>query len=216
MVTTSDKINIISTTDEYDEFVASLGGVVSHIADLNPFYMVDGYGLTEDAKKAKKHFLKALSNSEEEAEKLVKENADFNNAEEMFSLVGDSSNYEGVATALGNISEDTLGAEKNARLRLFKARTREDVLVFMEHLWNQSIEDKKQNITNWLFVDAIDEVLKHEEALSYLIRYVKGSRGLMNVVTFVIEEISVFVHEISTKISAEELISESGYIKLLN
>ena len=216
MVTTSDNINIISTTDEYDEFVASLGGVVSHIADLNPFCMVNGYGLTEDAKKAKKHFLKALSNSEEEAEKLVQEPADFNNAEEMFSLVGNSSNYEGIATALGSISEDVLGKEEKSRLRLFKARTREDVLVFMEYLWNQSIKDKKQNITNWLFVDAIDEVLKHEDALSYLVRYVKGSRGLMNVTTFVIEEISVFVHEISTKISAEELIAESGYIKLLN
>lgn len=216
MVTTNDNINIISTTDEYDNFVASLGGTISHIADLNPFYMVDGYGLTEDAKSAKKHFLKALGKSEEEAEKLVQEPVDFNNVEEMFNFVGNSTTYEELSKALGNISEDIIGTEKTSRLRLFKAHRKEDVLVYMEYLWNQSIENKKQNISNWLFVDAIDDVLKDEESLSYLLKYAKCSRGLRNVITFVVKEISVFLHEVGTKISVEELLSESGYVKLLN
>ena len=214
LFTTSDNVSIISMTDEYDEFVASLGGEISHIADLNPFYKTKGYELDGTGNALKKYFLNALGKSEEETELLMGHEDYFGNAEYMFDMV--SEKCEAVAGAFGNISRDIVGQESKARLRLFKAHTREDVLVFMEYLWNESIKDKIASKSNWLFVDAIDAVLKNEEALSYLLKYIKQTRALQNVVTFVIQEIPVLMHEPGTAISAEELITECGYVKLLN
>ena len=90
----------------------------------------------------------------------------------------------------------------------------------MEYLWNQSIEDKKNNITNWIFLDEIDEFLTvtHGEdvILSYLLRYLKGNSDIRNVVTVLVQDAVELMTTIAGSLALEELVCGCGYVKLLN
>ena len=217
LVTTKDTIHIISFGEEYDAFVTSLHGSSSYLQQLNPFAFLEGYGLTEDDIVAKRIFLSAFIKEETEVEQLLKHSEQFNDRNYMFSII-ENEKYPKLKASLSSISPDIVGeTNETHRLHLYKVQTKEDLLVTMEYLWNQSIAEKKKNHTNWIFIDNIDVLITHPTSLAYLLRFIKDSSAIRNIVTMVLQDmIGLIVSSISHSIAVEDVITSCGYIKLLN
>lgn len=196
LLTTNDKIRVISYGTKYDSFIQSLDG--GKITDLktNPFHITSGYGLTKPDEQAKEWFIKAY----EQAKRIGNINGIENDSEE--------------------IVQEQLNASMEKRLILYQPKNQVEYLAAMEHLWNQSIEDKKNNITNWIFLDDIDEFLTaahgEDAILFYLLRYLKASSDIRNVVTVLIQDAVEIMTTIAGSLALEDLVCSCGYVKLLN
>lgn len=189
MLTTKDKISLISCGTEYDSFIQNLDGEKITNLKTNPFHITEGYGLTKLDEQAKELFLAAY----EQAKRM-------------------GSGYHENGTEEVNYGQ--------SRLILYQPTNPAEYLTTMEHLWNQSIEDKKNNITNWIFLDGIDEFLtaSHGEdvVFYYLLRYLKASSDIRNVVTVLIQDAVEIMTTIAGSLALEDLVCGCGYVKLLN
>ncbi len=220
VLTTDDYINLVTLGEEYDEFICSLNGEFGNLPFCNPFCMTDGYGLTSENKAAKELFLTAFGGSREEARSLLAEQIDFSYIAVMEAVLG---KYPGIQRAYQNISGDMVGNVGDKRLTVYHAKTQEDYLAIMEYLWNKSIEDKKNNKTNWIFLDKVDMFLEERNGdeqdliLPYLLKYLKASSDIRNVVTVLVQDaVGLMAANVSSAIAVEELVSSCGYVKLLN
>lgn len=215
MLTTIDNVNIITYGNEYDQFIKSLGGDVEYLSELNPFYITNGYGFIKQDKIAKLSFLTAFGNNAEEAESLIKEDIDFSVLDNVLNVIIKDNAYPRLTEALTAVNEAISRQTGNSkRLSLYKVSNKAELLVTMEYLWNQSVDDKKKNLTNWLFIDAVDELLKKETSLDYLLNYLENYSNIHNVATIVIQD-AVGLME-NRSIAVEELVTGCGYVKLLN
>ena len=220
VLTTDDNINLVTLGEEYDEFIRSLNGEIGKLPFCNPFCMTDGYGLTSEDKAAKQLFLTAFGESMEEARALLSEQIDYSDIAAMEAVLG---KYPSLQRAYQNISGDMVGNAGNKRLTVYHAKTQEDYLAIMEYLWNKSIEDKKNNKTNWIFLDRVDMFLEEKNGeeqdliLPYLLKYLKASSDIRNVVTVLVQDaVGLMAANVSSAIAVEELVSSCGYVKLLN
>ena len=196
LLTTKDKISLISCGTEYDSFIQSLAGKKITNLKTNPFHIAEGYGLTKPDEQAKELFLAAY----EQAKRI-------------------GSDYP-LESYIGEVCQEQENDNEQSRLILYQPENPAEYLATMEHLWNQSIEDKKNNITNWIFLDGIDEFLiaAHGEdvILSYLLRYLKASSDIRNVVTVLVQDAVEIMTTIAGSLALEDLICGCGYVKLLN
>ncbi len=217
MLTTQDKINVITFGKEYDSYIDSLGGSRTYLIEINPFKMIEGYGLTIPEKEAKVLFIKAFCGNEKEAKLLLKESVDFNSYDSVLQIVNEDK-YPQLTAILSaiDINIARLNSKSN-RLSLYQVSNKIELLVTMEYLWNKSVEEKKNNSSNWIFIDGIDCLLEKEETIPYLLNYMKNTSSIRNVTTAVIQDtVGVMARSISSSIALEELVTDCGYIKLLN
>ncbi len=189
MLTTKDKISLISCGTEYDSFIQNLDGEKITNLKTNPFHITEGYGLIKPDEQAKELFLAAY----EQAKRMCSEYHE------------------------GDTEEVNYG---QSRLILYQPTNPAEYLATMEHLWNQSIEDKKNNITNWIFLDGIDEFLTASHGVDavfyYLLRYLKASSDIRNVVTVLVQDAVEIMTTIAGSLALEDLVCGCGYVKLLN
>ena len=61
LISTYDKVVVISNTDDYDGFITTLGGVIYENVRANPFDMVEHYGLISPDKYSKSLMIEALT-----------------------------------------------------------------------------------------------------------------------------------------------------------
>lgn len=222
LTTKTDKVSVITTNDELDAFVSALQGVIAKLDNINPFYMTDGYGLTEDKNEAKRQFIAAFCGSEKEAEAFMAEDINFEDFDEILRFFDNDANekkYPKIFDAITNIDEYLPGPiEVDKRLYLYKVKSPEDMLLVMDYLWNQSIEDKKKSLTNWIYVDKIDELLTRQDTLDYLIGYQDKTKALHNPVLYSIQDPVRFISSKNEDhiYNLEMLIKNCGYVKLLN
>ncbi|MBO5352869.1 MAG: hypothetical protein J6A77_06180, partial [Lachnospiraceae bacterium] len=220
VLTTDDYINLVTLGEEYDEFIRSLNGEFGKLPFCNPFCMTDGYGLTSEDKAAKELFLTVFGGNREETRSLLTEQIDFSDIDVMVAVLG---KYPGLQRAYQNISDDLVGNSSDKRITLYHAQNQEDYLAIMEYLWNKSINDKKNNRTNWIFLDRVDLFLEEKNGeeqdmiLPYLLKYLKASSDIRNVVTVLVQDaVGLMAANVSSAIAVEELVSSCGYVKLLN
>ena len=196
LLTTKDKIHVISYRTEYDSFIQNLDGEKITNLKTNSFHITEGYGLTKPDEQAKELFLAAY---------------------EQVKRIG--SDYP-LESNTGEVCQEQENDNEQSRLILYQPKNPAEYLATMEHLWNQSIEDKKNNITSWIFLDGIDEFLTvtHGEnaILSYLLRYLKGSSDIRNVVTVLVQDAVELMTTIAGSLALEDLVCGCGYVKLLN
>ena len=60
LISSNDNILVMSSTNEYDEFITTLGGVINEDISSNPFQMPEHYGISNADKYSKTLFLEAL------------------------------------------------------------------------------------------------------------------------------------------------------------
>ncbi len=217
LVTTRDRINVIAFKEEYDSFIESLHGRRAYVANRNPFSMTPGYGVTGEDREAKGYFLTALNRNAEETQRLLESSVELNALNEV-ETVFQTGEYQSTEKALSKVSVDIYREQEkeDCRISLYRVSAKEELLVTLEYLWNWAIEDKKNNLTDWLFVDGIDCLLREDSALSYLLRYNMLSSGLKNMVTYVVQDAVGLMGSIAGKVALEKFLLESGYVKLLN
>ena len=198
LLTTNDNIRVVSCGTAYDAFIRKLSG--EKITDLktNPLYITSGYGLTKPDEQAKELFLSAY---------------------EQVKRMSNGCFYEESNTEETCSEEKKEHSNEQSRLLLYQPKNPAEYLSIMEHLWNQSIEDKKNNITNWIFLDGIDEFLtaSHggDSILLYLFRYLKGNSDIKNVVTVLVQDAVELMTTIAGSFALEDLLGSCGYVKLL-
>lgn len=220
LTTKADKVSVIVSDDSLDSFMESLNGCIAKIPVVNPFYMTDKYGLTEEDKEIKKLFLTAFATDETEAEAFLNEDMDFNDMESVLRVLEQSEKYAKIKDALMQISDELTGAaDPEKRLYLYKVQTAEDYLTVLDYLWNQSIEDRKQDsVSDWIYVDKIDTLLTRDTALQYLLKIQALTDALGTPVTYVVQDSIRLItdQDISYGYALEEVVKNCGYIKILN
>ena len=216
LLTTKDTVNVVAFNDSFDAFVDSLGGSRAYLSELNPFATTEGYGLTVEDATAKRTFLSAFIRDEKEVEQLLTEAEYFGVGEHMNGLLK-SGDYPKAESAMKGISLDLVDSVETGRLRLYKVRNKEELLVTMEYLWNQSVTEKKNNQSNWYFIEPVDCLMMQEATLNYLLWFLNSCSAIKNVATVVVQDaVGLMASSISSSIALEEVVSGCGYVKLLN
>ena len=199
LLTTNDNIRVVSCGTAYDAFIRKLSGEKITDLKINPLYITPGYGLTKPDEQAKELFLSAY---------------------EQVKRMSNGCFYEESNTEETCSEEKKEHSNEQSHLLLYQPKNPAEYLSIMEHLWNQSIEDKKNNITNWIFLDGIDEFLTASHGggsiLLYLLRYLKGSSDIKNVVTVLVQDAVELMTTIAGSLALEDLLGSCGYVKLLN
>lgn len=189
LISTNDKVFIISDTDEYDAFVAQLGGMCVSDCKADPNECIDHYGLINPDEYSKSLMLDAM-----QAGVLIS---------------GEPDSIEEYAKRTGQIPDDN-------RLILLKTMSLTDKVIMMDHLWNKSIKDKMNNISTWVFIDSVDELITSEECAAFLLDYIEKTDAIKNVLTMVIQSSVKLFTDRQAVFRIEDVIRNVGYHKLLN
>ncbi len=247
LISTKDRVFIMSDTDEYDGFVTALGGEIVEANDLNvsPFYMVDHYGLINADKYSKCLMLDALfeiwtrsgiqglgaSVDDSEYERMDAISAEVGNLLQSVEEISDvnallseirqnEKDYPFISSLSDRIESyadsDVAPVSEEKRLMLYKIKDLDKKIIFMDFLFNWMISDKQHNITDWLFIDNIDEILSSEQTASFLIDFVTKMNALQDVLTMVIQSSVKLFTDKSTSFRLEDVVNAAGYYKLLN
>ena len=243
LISTEDKVNVITVSDEYDDFANLLGGRVLTSARTDPFEMVADYGLTKDGSVFKAYFLEAFVSSlhgtalnyeendiykrsseiEQEVNTLVKYIKDegLNGTESIISFIEENKiKYHHVKDGLLKMGKNYyFTADKDrrdTRLTVYKIKDSSEMLLVLDYLWNRNVEEKKQNISNWIFIDPIDSILKDASVSAYLSEYMTNADLFQTIFTVVIQDaVQLFNHPV-TGLALEDIVIGSGYAKLMN
>lgn len=236
IIGTNDKIYIVTDNDEYDDFAKEFGGQIINDFTSDIFLRVDGYGLIDKPQIFKSYFLDALftavleNKTNIDADKVEEEVVNFiksvpDNEDPLQYLCDNKEIYPDIINVISQINPNYLIPVDNDsdivtdnRITVYKIKNKVDMIVLMDKLWNMNIEDKKQNICDWVFIDKVDEMLYHTQDTYYLTEYINKMNQLKNVLTYIIGDSSTaFVadNEI-TSLTIKELCDNAGYIKLLS
>ena len=245
IISSKDRICIIATTDDYDEFVEELKGGKKEYPKTNVFECVKHYGLLESDIYSKSIMLEALFKAiyvERESEKIdfskLEDEKDEDISEDVKRLINlsnrgeiDFSDGESVITYiednpgsfvfLNEIAEEIRRLIGNddavgKRVELYKVKGSADLISAMNFIWNRSLADKAKNISTWLFIDSVDKAMSSEQGLDYLMEYIDKCNKLETIVTMVIQSSVKLMSDNKTLIRLEELINGCTYYKLLN
>lgn len=115
------------------------------------------------------------------------------------------------------------GKEKDsdARLKVYKVRSRTDMLVILDFLRNKTVldliggSDKKTRL-NWIFIDPADKLLEDTASADYLSEYMYKSNLMQTVITLVLQDSIKLINSPMSIMAFEDVIRNSGYFKLLN
>ena len=245
LISNKDRICIIATSDDYDEFVKELQGGKKEYSKTNVFECIKHYGLLESDVYSKSIMLEALFKAiyvETQAEKIdfakIEDERDEDITEDVKKLISLSNrgeiSFDNADTVIdyieknrtafsfiGEIIEELrllVGKDTaiGKRIELYKAKNSSELISVMNFLWNRSLLDKSKNMSTWLFIDSVDTILSSEQGLDYLMEYIDKCNKLETIVTMVIQSSVKLMSDNKTLIRLEELINGCSYFKLLN
>jgi len=107
-------------------------------------------------------------------------------------------------------------SENNGRLFLYHAESTEDILMLMDYLWNEMISDRKESRGSWIFIEAVDGLLKNKFCARYLMKYLQQCSAFRTVVTVAVQDAVGLAGNVEQSVALEELVGGCGYVKLLN
>lgn len=243
LISTDDKISILTDSDEYDDFIKQLGGRITDNAGTNMFFAYDYYGMLDNTSYSKSIMLEALFKSillKDMSLNPEKENADDDiyieeDVRKLINLVNEGvlslsqgdkiidyieenrDSFKVIDTCTQKLK--TLygeGKKSTSRLELYKVKDLPDFICKTDYLWNQALMDKTENITSWLFIDPVDSLLTFEQGLDYISFISRKCNDLGSVLTMVIKSSVRLISDPKSMIRLEELLLCCGYFKLLN
>lgn len=112
--------------------------------------------------------------------------------------------------------EQWADSENNGRLFLYHGESTEDILMLMDYLWNEMISDRKQGRGSWIFIEAVDGLLKNKFCARYLMKYLQQCGAFRTVVTVAVQDAVGLTGNVEQSVALEELARGCGYVKLLN
>lgn len=239
LISTDDLVFVIANKHEwkqYDNFVERFGGSTITSGAFDPFKITSNYGVIDDGAVLKEEFIAALCAASanfnqryagkdviEEEEKLHKQVHEFckqgiTNLEDASKFIASNSiEYSTMFDALRSLDVAYIKGDKvtGKRLNYFKVSSSASLLIVLERIWNMMIAYKKKNVSTWIYVDSIDDVLKTPEGSRYLKHLLSLANILQNPITIVVQNSAVFGAG-GNKYALESILPEIGYYKFLN
>ncbi|HAG69678.1 MAG TPA: hypothetical protein DCL38_06870 [Lachnospiraceae bacterium] len=239
LISTEDKVIILSDSAEYEGFVKRLGGEVRAIMGINPFEMREHYGLVNTDIYSKTIMIEALlaaavkecgeisgglsvNEGEEitnEAEVLLKYAVELRDAEAVREAVLNNADQLPVMAETVRVLEQYLqegSVSGGGRFILYRFGGLMELILLMDHLFNRMIEDSENNITIWLFIDSVDILLSLDQTAAFLSDYIEKMNALQNVFTGVVQSSVRLFTDKAAAFRLEDLTRQVGYHKLLN
>ncbi|MCR5102733.1 MAG: hypothetical protein K6B41_15400 [Butyrivibrio sp.] len=236
LISTNDRITVITDTDEYDEFAKMLGGNVRDFCYTDIFDMEEGYGLDENDYIFKFYFLEALLISEayiyqrknrvqeynEEIEKeldiLLKEmSVNGNFCDSIVKLEKDITLIKSIFENIKDKYKSNIFYDKeDKRLTVYKVKNETEFLMMLDSMWNLTIREKKKNKSGWIFIDPADTILRTSQGGDYFSKYLEKANLFQTVITFVVQDCIRLMNNVTSGSSLEFAIDNTGYAKLLN
>ena len=231
LISTKDIVNVITFTDEYDEFAKKFNGKVipfniPDIAETNEYY-----GLTEDRYFYKSYFIEALIASlqpEFDSDNMTKKIED--EAKDVINHIKDdtslnvldyiSTTYPETVKAINNLKSKCIDAEQTdtdkSRLIVYKVSNVSELLITMDYLWNKTIKDKQNNISNWINIDSADTLTMSIQSADYFTKYAQNCSLFQTILTFVVQNSIKLINNTAYTVALESITEVCGYAKLLN
>ena len=251
LISTNDRVFILTGSDEYDDFAKTLGGSITSNLSINPFEMVDHYGLINADKYSKSLMLEALlecatrsrdkiiadpirageaDDSADEASTSISSEIDIlmkavesgqislNQAESVLRFIRENADLEKFQSIFSLLaaSLNAGGALSDKRLQVIKIKSPVELLLTLDFLYNTGIRDKMMNRSAWIFVDSIDGLLLSEQSAAFLTDYIQKTNALKNVLTLVMQSAVKLFTDNGASYRTGDMVSECGYHKLLN
>lgn len=245
LISGKDRMFIITETDEYNPFVLRLGGQIMDKADLpiNPFIMMEHYGLINPDKYSKGLMLEALiwsiagdkagsirhedtgfereDSISAEIEVLLKSDICISDIDALISfLTENTADFPILSSLTDKFATYKMTApvpiDKSKRLHLIKVHSTEEKIVLMDFLFNYAMTDKMQNTTDWIFIDSVDDLISSEQTEAFFLDYIEKMNALQDVLTFVIQSSVRLFSDNPTALRLEDVVNATGYFKLLN
>lgn len=232
LISTKDIVNVITFNDEYDDFAKKLNGVVLSFGLPDITKTNQYYSLTEDRYFFKSYFVEALiaslqsntSNNDEYAKQIEDETTDIishmknNDIIDLFDYI--SKNYPDTAKVINNIKakyiNNKMPTVDDSRLVIYKVNNTPELLMTMDYLWDKAINDKQNNISNWINIDAADELAISIQSTDYFVKYMQNCSLFQTILTFILQDSAKLVNDTSCSVALESIVENCGYIKLLN
>ena len=241
LIGTDDRVHIITTADDYEDFVGQLNGEIKDFTLPDIFQVEEGYGLLDGDYRCKGMFLEALfsalngtemqgypensepSGIEAEVGRLVSamgENGICDGIGAIRYLEGHQENYpcisEGMIGLIAEYGEMRPMENSGSRLTIHRAANTAEILIIMDRLWNNALSDKHNGVSNWIFIDRADDLLRIPAAADYLVKFLQNASLFQTVVTIVLGETVKLIGKPATAIALESVVEAMGYVKLLN
>lgn len=244
LITTNDLVFLIANPHEYkqyDKFVQRFDGATITEGNFNPFRIVDDYGVVDDGTSLKEEFLTALCSSVLNFRQTMNDTDAMDRAEKLLAEIKSFSkqNIQQYSDAIAFIHahateyplmDSTFNSREYSpllkqytdgdklhgkRLNYFKVPDAISLLIVLERIWSIMIGYKKKNVSTWIYIDSIDEVLSNPEGARYLRHLLKLSNILQNPITIVVQRSAMF-SDGENGYALKTLFPEIGYYKLLN
>lgn len=245
LISSKDRVCIVTTSDDYDDFVKKLNGVVIENPLTNIFECVEYYGLLTNALYSKSLMLEALfkelylqslansvdiSKIEDEKDAVITSDVqrlldlaerkalDFNDVTSVIGYIESHiQSFEFIPEIFTELKK-MCGIYRSAsgRVELYKVHSTANLIAVLNYLWNRAIKDMSKNIQTQLFIDPIDGVLASENGLDYINEYIDKCTKFKAIITMVVQSSVKLMSNSKTTIRLEELINACGYFKLLN
>ena len=244
LIGSKDRITVVTMGDGYDRFAEKLGGAVRTLPAFDLFAMEEGYSLTDSDLTFKSCFLAAAVSAlqgfpegmtaEEIAEKdnsISEETRKLLRVMEAEHLSGDEAGSyvlkmrkeypftaDAIAALRGKRRADagTEAAAENVRLTVYKAGSSAELILMLDFLWNRAIRDKKQNVSNWIFLDPADLLFSRGSFSAYLAAYLHYASLFQTPFTMVADRAAELLAETRSAVAFENAALSCGYVKLLN
>lgn len=244
-ISSRDRLCIVTTSDDYDEFVEALDGVVINNPKTNIFECVKYYGLIGSSLYSKSLMLEALfkelyletkrgstdlSKVEDDKDDVISSDVnkllglvergdiDFNDGNSVMDyILNHRIAFEFLADYIPRLNE-LFGTYRSPgkRIELYKVSSTANMITVLNFLWNRSIKDKQNNMSSQIFIDPVDGVLESEQGLDYINEYVDKCNKFKSMMTMVVQNSVKLFSDNKTSIRLEELLNICGYFKLLN
>lgn len=139
-------------------------------------------------------------------------------------ITGNTKKYPTICHLIEKVDSDFIGGESlnsEARLTVYKVKSRTDALIVMDYLRNKTVIDlmgdsSGKSRLNWVFVDPADMLIEDSASADYLSEYMYKSNLMQTVITLVIQDSIKLINSQNSIMAFEDVIRSSGYFKLLN
>ena len=234
LMTSEDKVFILTKKpEEYLSFAKNCGGTMNYFQP-DPFVRDADYALGDDGGMFQKLFLEAamalasryyrgklLSEEKEERKKRVAGEAEmityqgFTDIDSTLSYVRE--NPEAFPMFLSAFGDRSVTIpDKFERVNILPCVDDLDMLLFLDHLWNHAIAEKKSNRNVWIYADGIDEFLYSDVCSDYLLSLIDKARKLRVPMTFVLDDSVHIATDQDASIELDYFLDKVQYFKLLS
>jgi hypothetical protein len=231
-ISSKDKIVMISSNNDYDEFFRAMNGEIITDLHSNVLRTHSLYSDSEPPEVLKCKFLFSLFTSlnkgalTKDQRNIIKELLQFMMDNEFNICMQDlidnfpGEEYQKVINLAKNLPDKYLAAD-NTKIEgkdftLYKTDgSLTDLLITMDFVWNEMINSVAKREKTWIFIDDVEKLFNYLSTSVYLNQLFYRCGFFESILTLTTENIHGLINQAKFHESALSMLQNSGFIKLL-